>query len=65
MIKQGIISDITIEGIRVIFPTLDDSVTYYLKCAKHINKNDLNVDDVVLVYVNDGDFKNAVIMGAI
>ncbi|AWK52206.1 hypothetical protein DIC82_14895 [Clostridium beijerinckii] len=62
MNRKGIVSTIGTTTARVKFPELDDSVSYELQIASHVNMIDFNVGEEVLVCFYNNDLKSGVIM---
>lgn len=62
MNRKGTISTVSTTTARIIFPELDDTVSYELEVAKHINIEDLNPNDKVIVCFYNNDLKQGVIM---
>lgn len=62
MIEIGIVSTIEGNKPRVILPNHDDIVSSKLELAKHINIDNLEIgDNVLIAFFNDG-FENGVII---
>ncbi|MBN1039018.1 hypothetical protein DVW12_09920 [Clostridium botulinum] len=62
MNRKGIISTVGDTTVRVIFPELNDTVSYELKIASHINIINLHPKDEVLVCFYNSDLKSGVII---
>ena len=62
MIELGIISTIEANMVRVILPEHDDIVSSKIEIAKHININNLEIGDNVLISFFNSGFKNGVII---
>ncbi len=62
MNKKGIVSTIVGDTVRVIFPDLDDVVSYELEVARHISLINLTPGTKVVVSFYNNDLKSGVII---
>ncbi|WP_459482124.1 hypothetical protein [Clostridium saccharoperbutylacetonicum] len=65
MNMKGVISTIELNTARVKFPELDDSISYKLKIAAHVNMNDLKINDEILVCFFNSNLESGIIMAKI